>query len=394
MKSKKHILVVGDSHTQLLTVKKTIALLLKKAQKNPGVNKAGKSPSNKNTDWQSTKARMNHLLDQLIFESMLSGEARQLAKFIHAPDDLLSAFSTLASGLIEYSCLCLCLFDSQGHVYYVDLKQPLSEKTVDKSLKSLADYMDESDTKKAIEKIFFKGSEKTDTRVKDKILSESIVPLEIHNDRIGYFSFFSTKRNAFQKKSEDIIRLLAQNFSMVFQLMLLNVETKELAITDGLTKLYNKRYFLEILEKEFERAKRFNLDLCITLINIDHFKTLNDTHGPLQGDGVLKGVSEIIKQNIRKTDFPARYDGDAFIIIAPNTKLDEMIEVAERIRRFTELRACKGKKPPLKITISLGVAAMHEDLEDALELLKMANDALYLAQESGRNLVCVANDLE
>lgn len=394
MKSKKHTALLGDRQTQLLMVKKTIAQLLKKAQKNPPLEREGKSPSNKSTDWQSTRARMNHTLDQLIVESMLSDEARQLARFIHTPDDLLSTFSTLVSSLIEYSCLCLCLFDSQGHIYYVDLKQSLSEKAVDKAIKSLVDYMDENDTKKTIEKVFFKGSEKTDDKVKDKILSKSIVPLDIHNKRIGYLAFFSTKRDAFQKKSEDIIRLLPQDFSMVFQLMLLHAETKELAINDSLTKLYNKRYFLEILKKEFERAKRFSLDLCIILINIDHFKSVNDSCGHLQRDSILKEVADIIRQSIRKIDSPARYGNEAFIIIAPDTQLYEMVEVAERIRKFTELRTFKGGQSPLNITISLGVAAMHEDLEDAFELIQMANDALSLAKESGRNLVCVANDLE
>lgn len=118
----------------------------------------------------------------------------------------------------------------------------------------------------------------------------------------------------------------------------------------------------------------------------------NDTY--LQGDSILKEVAEIMREHIRKIDFPARYGGEEFIIIAPNTKIEEMLEVAERIRKFTEVHEFKGGLSPLKITLSVGVAAMQGNLENGLELIKMADDALYLARDSGRNLVCVANELE
>jgi len=383
-------------NSDLGDLKKTITLLFKSVVKKTRLetdqDEQEKPPTRKSTDWQSIRSNVNHLLDKLLFESTLSGEARQLANFIHIQDDLLSAFSALVSSLIEYSCLCLCLFDSRGSKCYVDLKQPVSGKTLEKAIKRLVARIEKDHKKEVREQVFFGGSEEIDDSIKDKILSEFVVPLNIHNDCIGYLSFFSTKQAAFPQKAENIIQLLAQDFSMVFQLMLLYAETKELAITDGLTKLYNKRYFLEIFEKEFERAKRFKLDLCVILMDIDHFKSVNDTYGHLQGDSVLKEVAEIVRRSIRKIDFPARYGGEEFIIIAPNTKLDEMIEVAERIRKFTESHDFKAEKKPMKVTISLGVAALHDTLDDPLELIKMADDALYLAKDSGRNLVCVAND--
>ncbi len=381
-------------NSDLSDLKKVILSLLKKTRRHAKPILRDESLSKKSTDWKSIRSNVNHLLDKLLFESTLSGEARQLANFIHVQDDLLSAFSALVSSLIEYSCLCLCLSDRRGRRCYLDLKQPLSGKMLDKMIKNITARMGEHETKEVMEQVFFKGSEKTDEQVKDPILSELVVPLDIHNDCIGYLSFFSTKKAAFRQKSEDIIRLLAQDFSMVFQLMLLYAETRELAITDGLTQLYNKRYFLEIFEKEFERAKRSNLDLCVILMDIDHFKAVNDTYGHLQGDSILKEVAEIMRESIRKIDFPARYGGEEFIIIAPNTKMEEVLEVAERIRKFTEAHEFKGGVSPLKITLSVGVAAIQGNLENALELIKMADDALYLAKDSGRNLVCVANELE
>ncbi len=377
-------------NADLTDLKASVTELLKKPGKKNKTEGVGVPVDNKSTEWKSIKSNVNHLLDKLLFESTLSSEARQLANYIHAKDNLLKAFSDLVSSLIEYSGLCLCLVDLRGTKLFFDLKQPLSEKALEKVKTPLLSAMNGSGKKKACEMSFVEGSADIDNALTENIFSKLIVPLNLHNECIGSLAFFSTKKNAFSTESESMIQLLAQDFSMVFKLMLLYDETKELAITDGLTKLYNKRYFLEILEKEFERAKRFNSDLCLILMDIDHFKSINDTYGHVQGDSILKEVGEIIHKSVRKIDFPARYGGEEFVIIAPNTPLDKMVEMAERIRGITESHPFQAEKTPLKLTISLGVAAIHRGIGDALALVKTADDALYQAKHEGRNQVCIA----
>ncbi len=173
--------------------------------------------------------------------------------------------------------------------------------------------------------------------------------------------------------------------------MLLYDETRELSITDGLTKLYNKRYFLEILEKEFERAKRFKNALCLIVLDIDHFKSVNDTYGHLQGDSVLREIGGILVQSARKIDIIARYGGEEFVIIAPNTNMDDIHIIAERIRQATEDHDFEAEKEPIKLTVSLGVSTLREGTNDMLELIKKADDALYKAKSEGRNKVCIAS---
>ncbi len=343
----------------------------------------------KSTDWSSIKSNVNRLLDKLLFESTLASEARQLANYIHAKKDLLKEVTDLTNSLIEYSCLCLCLFDRKGIKLYYDLRESLPQRELTKTEKHLQ-LMAEGESENAnMETVFFEGSKEVDNKRTDKILSRFIVPLNIHNECIGYLSFLSIKPNAFAPKTENIIQLLAHDFSMVFKLMLLYEETKELAIKDGLTKLYNKRYFLESLEKEFVRAKRFNEELSLILLDIDHFKKVNDTLGHIQGDSVLKEIGTIIKQAVRKVDFAARYGGEEFVVIAPNTSLQEIMEIAERIRKNTEQYPFKSEKEPLNITISLGVATLTEKIKDKMELLKEADDALYQAKRAGRNQICI-----
>ena len=345
----------------------------------------------------SIKSNVNRLLDQLLFESTLSSEARQLANFIHDKEALLKEVLDLVSSLVDYSCLCLCLFDRRGSKFYFDLKQPLPENELTKVQADLVTIMVEEDKGKQIETFFFKSNAEFNQEVgdqgrRDQIVSRLIVPLNIHNECIGHLYFLSTREKAFAPKTENIIQLLAKDFSMVFKLMLLYDETRELSIKDGLTNLYNKRYFLEILEKEFDRSRRFGSTLSLIIMDIDHFKAVNDIHGHLQGDSVLREMGDIVAQSIRKIDIPARYGGEEFVIIVPNTSLQEAKIIAEKIRKTTEAHAFKAENTPMKITISLGISTLNGKVCDKLALVKFADDALYKAKHSGRNQVCLAED--
>ena len=284
----------------------------------------------------------------------------------------------LVNSLIDYSSLCLCLFDINVTKLYIELKQPMSDEDISE-IKShiLLDIHDKQKTDEA-EIHFLNNSSPIDNSVPDKITARLSAPLNIHNENIGNISLYTTKSQAFDKESENIIRLLATDFS-----------TRHLSITDGLTKLYNSRYFKEMFEMEFERAKRFKKNLSMILLDIDHFKSINDTYGHLQGDSVLKEIGYILKQSVRKVDFVARYGGEEFTVLAIDTDIDNTCILAEKIRKQIEFHRFKAEKNPLKVTVSLGVASISEDVSNYLDLIKRADDSLYKAKEGGRNRVCV-----
>jgi two-component system cell cycle response regulator len=165
-------------------------------------------------------------------------------------------------------------------------------------------------------------------------------------------------------------------------------QSLNMALIDGLTGLYNRRYFDVHLEQLVEQAKHQNKPLSLMLMDLDHFKQVNDKYGHLVGDEVLKELSSRIKSNIRLTDLPSRYGGEEFTIILPNTDLVETQIVAERIREVIAANPFKITVEPyeLKVTISIGVALF--DINDTPQaLIKKADKALYLAKESGRNKV-------
>lgn len=376
--------------SDLSNLKEATIQLLKKTNSQSVVRGKAKPVDNKSTDWQLIKSSANHMLDKLLFESTLSSEAKLLINFINNKDDLLNEMTVLVNSLIDYTCLCLCLFDKKGTGFYFDIKQPIPEQEIINIKDHILTIINDNSKKESVETFFIHNSTKTDNVSGDKILSRLIAPLNIHDECIGYLSFYAIKENAFSPESENIINLLAHDFSMVFKLMLLYDEVKVLSITDGLTTLNNKQYFIDFLEKEFERAKRFNNELSLIVMDIDHFKSVNDTYGHLQGDSVLKEIGSIIKENIRKVDFPARYGGEEFVVLAINTGIHDTKMLAEKIRNAIECYSFKAEKQPLKLTASFGVSSVGNDTNNKLDIIKKADDALYQAKNGGRNRVCVS----
>lgn len=349
------------------------------------------STGGKSVDSRSIKSSINQLLDKLLFESTLSGEARKLANFVSDREALLKEAADLIHSLVDYSCFCLCLLSPKQTRLFYDLKHPLPEEEINKIKDSLSSiFFDSIGKEKEVKTVFIKDSIKPDNSSKNKIVSKLTLLLKAHNECIGSISFYSERQNAFSPESENILNLLADDFSMVFKLLLLYDETMELSITDGLTSLYNKRYFLDYFEREFVKAKRYNHKLSLILTDIDHFKSVNDTYGHLQGDSILKEVGLILKHIVRKADFPARYGGEEFVIVAPNTDLNGTGILAEKIRETVESHNFKGKKKPMKVTTSVGVASMNGKTADKLGLIKLADEALYEAKDTGRNRVCLA----
>lgn len=172
-----------------------------------------------------------------------------------------------------------------------------------------------------------------------------------------------------------------------------NKKLAKMAVTDGLTMLFNRRYFQDSLTREFRRLARHRALplLALAMIDIDHFKRLNDTHGHQAGDQVLKGLGKVLKNCVRLTDIIARYGGEEFVIVMPETDAEGMAVVAERIRSSVESMETMYAGSVIKVTVSIGVASYPDgDIRSEDELVKAADKALYVAKDQGRNRIVVA----
>lgn len=165
------------------------------------------------------------------------------------------------------------------------------------------------------------------------------------------------------------------------------IELVKLATVDDLTGLYNRRYFRTLLEAELERLARYNLPLSIALLDVDHFKRINDDYGHDTGDHVLKRLGKILREAVRSIDAVARYGGEEFIIAFPNTHLTGAEVLSERLRHAVESTFFYYEHMSIPVTVSVGVTEAYPETANADMLFKLADKALYAAKQDGRNLV-------
>jgi diguanylate cyclase (GGDEF)-like protein len=167
-------------------------------------------------------------------------------------------------------------------------------------------------------------------------------------------------------------------------------EIKRLAVTDELTSLYNRRGGLELGQREFKRAVRHSRPISAILLDIDHFKDVNDTYGHILGDQVLQSITEQFRNHLRVTDIPVRFGGEEFLVILPEANLASAVGVAERLRELVAESVVLVKGGAVQITISAGVAERTPRMQDLMELINHADQAMYCAKQSGRNQVVAA----
>jgi diguanylate cyclase (GGDEF)-like protein len=162
---------------------------------------------------------------------------------------------------------------------------------------------------------------------------------------------------------------------------------QELAITDGLTGLYTRRYALGRLEEEYRRSEAYGLNLSFLMIDVDNFKECNDRFGHLVGDNVLIELAACIRENIREVDMPARFGGEEFMVVAPNTSQESAFAIAQRIRQSISAVPIRAYDEKVPVTVSIGVASFPSGAKKPDLLIAAADKALYTAKRAGRDRV-------
>lgn len=232
-----------------------------------------------------------------------------------------------------------------------------------------------------------------------KLTSLMVIPIMVREEVVGtLFLRTSRKEGSFTQREVRLCQVIANmagnalaNAHLFESLELANLELEKLAITDGLTGASNHRHFRTRLEEEFSRAKRYKTPLSCIMLDIDHFKSINDAFGHAQGDIVLKEITDVLRKSVRKTDIVARYGGEEFVILLPHTDKEGGFIHAERIREAARGNRCSDSNTCIMVTVSLGVATFpSEDISSADDLVGKADNALYEAKRNGRNKTVAA----
>ncbi len=215
------------------------------------------------------------------------------------------------------------------------------------------------------------------------------VPISSRDQVIGFLVLLSSEPNFYTPVHTSRLSAFASQAAMAIENARLFEQTHYYSITDGLTGLYNSRYFFNLADFEFERSRRYSGNLSVLMLDIDWFKSVNDNYGHPVGDVALRQVAQLIMSTLRKADVVARYGGEEFVMLMPETDLTEAIQVAERVRKLIADSPVQVEKHTISITVSIGVAHLVREHADFNALVKCADDALYVAKGAGRNQVAV-----
>lgn len=278
----------------------------------------------------------------------------------------------------------------------------------DKLIQTIVDALGEDD----------KNVNKIVKVIRTSILSKKRDPAEIYCDILKFLTHLEFEPDEAEEHWRDILEhhrhlseLLERNVGLRVAMLdyFINInkkienpkiieiaifeETQRSALTDGLTGLYNRRYFEEVLFREIHRAKRYDLNTSLLFLDIDDFKKYNDSYGHPAGDQLLMDIGDIMRQSLREADIPVRYGGEEFAIILPETNGQEALHVAERIRKsvaeyynHTKHESAAWLQP---MTVSVGIAAYPIDAQFPGELVEKADLAMYRAKKDGKNKVCL-----
>ncbi|NMC45947.1 MAG: diguanylate cyclase [Chloroflexi bacterium] len=213
------------------------------------------------------------------------------------------------------------------------------------------------------------------------------IPLLRENQVIGLISVISRKVDAMSKQQIQLFETIASQVSVYLHNVFMYDRMKELAIIDELTGIYNRRFFYIAANKEITRSVRYKKDLSFILIDIDHYKEVNDHYGHLAGDKVLQRITQVIQKELRTSDVFARYGGEEFLILLSDTPGDAAFAVAERIRQKVAALRVHYDEEEISVTISLGVTSLTKSRNNLQEIMAVVDQALYSAKQKGRDRV-------
>lgn len=225
--------------------------------------------------------------------------------------------------------------------------------------------------------------------------SALVIPLMVSNHALGSIQLFSSKAGAFSRQDAQLLWICALIAENLLTREYANEGLIAFAFTDFLTGLKTRGYFEQQLELEIKRTERKRAQFALLMVDIDHFKQLNDHYGHHVGDQVLRDVAAMLMKDMREVDTVARYGGEEFVLILPETGEAGAMLVAQRLRRAVEQARFFAGSPhaPENLTISIGISIFDTDAQFKRELIQAADAALYAAKASGRNSVILHSDL-
>ncbi len=317
--------------------------------------------------------------------------SRELSRTIDL-EELLLSIVRLIKSKFELDNVAVLLKDADGKLRICAFSEGYNKKLVNTLKIDISAGMGITGTAAKERHTVISNDVKNDPRYingNENTKSEMAIPLIYKGKLLGVLDLESNQTNRFDDYEKRILEAVASEVSVAIENALLYEKVKELAERDELTGLYNYRAFRRELDKEVSRAKRYGKVFSLAMFDIDFFKEYNDNNGHDMGNVALHRVGSIIRKACRKTDFPARFGGEEFVVILPETNKNGAFAFAERVRKIIGAAHFPGeeRQPNKKLTVSGGVAEFPADGDDVEKIIKAVDVAAYSAKSNGRNRI-------
>jgi two-component system cell cycle response regulator len=333
-------------------------------------------------------ARVNELLDRKLYEATVLSEIGRVARNLVHFDETFASVMALVGRVLDFAVGGIAFVEEEGADVLLAQPRRLGEA----ALRQATDWFRQALVRE-------RGGEPADVAVRllpalpeapeePEIADFAAIPV-VSGQRLAAVLLLGGRAVArLTSESESFLHQVANQAHMVLANSRLFERVRNLSVRDSLTGLFNHRYTMELLGREMDRGERYPQPLSLLMIDIDHFKLVNDSFGHLAGDAVLREVTRVIATGLRSVDSLGRYGGEEFAAILPHTAIDQARVIAERVRFNVEQAAFTVQGRQVPVTVSIGVASHPAaGVATAAELVRAADQALYEAKQAGRNRV-------
>lgn len=335
------------------------------------------------------RTRLNQILDTSLVESTLMVEFRSLSDLIHDAGLLNYMLFSLLESIVDYDAAAIFYNDEGKTPRLMTLHLPEGHKASTTQVEGLMDDFFGHLKKDATHPYEVQESEVIG------VLDDEAAPVEyatrytkeVHVDGrlIGAFCLFSEQKVDYSRIFP--VHLVEDEIRLLMKLRNLYSQAEMLAVTDSLTGLFNHRHFMVTLQREFKTSKRYELDLALAVIGVDNFRQLNDEWGHACGDEILRHVSRLAEKCFRAVDIPARFGGKHLAVVFPKTPADQAIIAIERLQVQVAANPLIWQDAQINLTVSAGLVAMTQEVENISGLLRHGEEALQLARRQGSNRI-------
>jgi two-component system, cell cycle response regulator len=336
-------------------------------------------------------SRVNDLLDRKLYEATILSEIGRVARSLVQFDETFTSVMALITRVVDFTIGAMAFVEADDLDVVLMLHRRAAPAVVEEAKSRLIEAILRERAGAPFGRTqarLFAPAGNVGNSEEQALGGFATFPIVTNNRLTGLLGVGGKTVTRMGRETELFLHQVANQSHIVMENSRLFDRVKNLSIRDSLTDLFNHRHSIELVSHEFERVGRYQESFSVLMIDIDHFKQINDEHGHPVGDVVLRDVAHLLKDTLRTVDAVGRYGGEEFLAVLPHTTSEEAVQTAERVRQRVEQHGFKVQDKTLKVTISIGVATYpggHAD--SASTLIREADQALYRAKDAGRNRV-------